>query len=314
MSQVVLNPGPYALSLSGGGSKGAYTVGVIKYIWEVLQARDIRIVVGTSTGALIAAKLGVTLATGDPVHLMELEKIYRSVTTGNILQPNQAIAHSLAGEEGGLLYAILTDGDAAYSSKPLDILLKKFITPAAWKKVIAANDRLTIGFSVVDIEAGKQKLVTNVSHPDHTYLHRALVASASMPFLMPPVKLPGEDGRFVDGGIIDYNPVERIPELSDLRGIQQILAVNLEKAEDDRVVKVKTVMDILVRLLDVLSHQVGVEDIQNAEAKTGIPISLVEPKEHIEMDSLTFEQPAMSDLVDRGFRDAADLISLAPSV
>ena len=79
-------PRRHALVLSGGGAKGAFQVGVLKYLYEQRQFSP-TIITGTSVGSLNAAKL----AEG-PGAMRQLERLWRSIK-GNqdIYEANPAI-------------------------------------------------------------------------------------------------------------------------------------------------------------------------------------------------------------------------------
>ena len=48
-----------AIVISGGGSKGAFAVGVLKRLFEVYPNLDFDMIVGTSTGSLMAPLLAM---------------------------------------------------------------------------------------------------------------------------------------------------------------------------------------------------------------------------------------------------------------
>src|SRR5947209_18039213 len=67
-----------ALVISGGGSKGAFAVGVLKTLLSTYPHLDFDIFVGTSAGALI-----VTLASLGEIDL--LEQVYTTTSTADII-------------------------------------------------------------------------------------------------------------------------------------------------------------------------------------------------------------------------------------
>ena len=74
---------PIAFVLSGGGSQGSFEVGVLRYLYDDLNVRP-AILVGSSVGAIIAAKL----AEGDDVEagtraIDELEAIWRGLASNS---------------------------------------------------------------------------------------------------------------------------------------------------------------------------------------------------------------------------------------
>lgn len=72
---------PIAFVLSGGGSQGSFEVGVLRYLYDDLKVRP-AILVGSSVGAIIAAKLaeGDDEATGRRA-IDEVEAVFRGLTT-----------------------------------------------------------------------------------------------------------------------------------------------------------------------------------------------------------------------------------------
>ena len=74
---------PIAFVLSGGGSQGSFEVGVLRYLYDDVGLRP-SILVGSSVGAIIAAKLaeGDDEATGRRA-LDELEAIWRGLTSNH---------------------------------------------------------------------------------------------------------------------------------------------------------------------------------------------------------------------------------------
>lgn len=72
---------PIAFALSGGGSQGSFQVGVLRYLYDDLKVRP-AILVGSSVGAIIAAKLaeGDDEATGRRA-IDEVEAVFRGLQT-----------------------------------------------------------------------------------------------------------------------------------------------------------------------------------------------------------------------------------------
>src|SRR5829696_6024104 len=99
-----------ALVISGGGSKGAFAVGVIKHLSENFPEIDFDIFVGTSTGSLI-----VPLAASGQVQL--LQQLYTSVTTDDVVIKGNVIERFL-------------HSDALFDTQPLANLIKQYINDA----------------------------------------------------------------------------------------------------------------------------------------------------------------------------------------
>src|ERR1700750_501901 len=69
-----------ALVVSGGGSKGAFAVGAVKYLM-LERGLEVDVLAGASTGALVTALIAAKWKDALP----PLETEYTTVTTGDIL-------------------------------------------------------------------------------------------------------------------------------------------------------------------------------------------------------------------------------------
>ena len=269
---IIPENGPYALTLSGGGSKGAYTAGVLQFLAEVRKLRDFRAIYGTSTGALAGAAFAIFAATGDIKYLANLLHIYRTVKQQDILRLRHSLAQSIGGEVGSLLAAAIAGDVSINDATPLKKLLDKFIPPKAWEILIEAGQRtsspLEVGFCTVNLKTSESIIVTNRSHPDPKILANALWASSAQPVLMQPVDILGDgDTHWVDGGLQDYNPIGKLFE-SDLidESVSAIISINLDnptpKASKD---DYKDIGGIFFRTIEVLVNSVFGNDIKNAQ-------------------------------------------------
>ena len=179
------------LVLSGGGVNGAYTAGVLKG-WTASGTRpQFDVVTGISTGALIAP-----LAFLGPEYDGELERLYTSIRQENVFRPR-------------LLWL-----DSLVSSKPLEQQIAARATPKILQEIAEAHRRgrrLYVGTTNLD----KKKLVVwdmgaiaaRNSAESRSLFQRVLLASCSIPGLLPPVPIDIEiDGKqftelHVDGGV-----------------------------------------------------------------------------------------------------------------
>jgi predicted acylesterase/phospholipase RssA len=163
------------LALSGGGSHGAYTAGVLTG-WTASGVRpEFDVVTGVSTGALIAP-----LAFLGPAHDPEIEAIYTNTIARDVYR-----WHSLP----RLLWS-----DSAANSTPLRHLIESVVTPEVIDQIAAAHRagrRLYVGTTDLDT---KRQVVWDMgaiaagTDPEKRDLFcRVLLASASVPGLMPPV-------------------------------------------------------------------------------------------------------------------------------
>lgn len=82
--------GKKALVISGGGCKGAFAVGVLKYIFEIFPELKFDIICGTSTGSLMIPSIAV----GNIPHL---EDMYTNVITPQIVKKENCLLQQKTG-------------------------------------------------------------------------------------------------------------------------------------------------------------------------------------------------------------------------
>ena len=184
------------LVLSSGGDGGAFSAGLLVG-WSAAGNRPkFSFVTGISTGALIApfAFLG-------PDYDDTLKYIYTNISTKNVYRLN-------------VLGALFSDATA--DSAPLAELIERYIDDALLKRIAEeySNGRLLlIGTTNLDARLPvmwNMGAIASSKHPEAPNLFRKiLLASASVPSLLPPVMIEVESSgavyheMHVDGGITE---------------------------------------------------------------------------------------------------------------
>jgi predicted acylesterase/phospholipase RssA len=317
------------LALSGGGSKGAFTVGALKVVRQQLGVTQFPVISGTSTGSLV----GTMLAVDDWAALVD---VYSNVKTKNIVNPNYALVAGIAGPEAVLFAAAVLGGRSIFDTTALRMTVRANVDFQAIKK--AFPETLLI-YNTVDLQTGQAATFNNRDH-SATMLQDALLASASMPVLMDPIDitLGGETHQHVDGGVREFIPLAAVFD-SDV-DVDYILAIATApiaaKKRKDRYDKIT---DILARTIDLMDTEVGLNDYMGAlqydvmlgmvdnatgggvsktallkgvpspvakslKDKRSVPVVLIAPDDHFEMDSLTFESGPMRDAMALGVASA----------
>ncbi|UCC84459.1 MAG: patatin-like phospholipase family protein, partial [Gemmatimonadota bacterium] len=246
-----------ALVLSGGGSKGAFSVGAIEYMIDH-RGLSFDIVTGTSTGALISP---LVAAGGD--EWRALKEIYTSVKTGDVIVRRR-------------LHSII-NSISVYKTDPLTKLIKQYLTPERVEMILQSQTMMFI--TGVCLQTGRlcyfqtgprdgvtDKLSTIERIRDFDGLARAILASANQPVLTPPVKIPKSGSplrQFVDGGVKEYAPFK----IAIDNGATDIYAVLLSPAPEGRrkeTGEYRKVVPILVRTIDMLVDDVAENDLKVA--------------------------------------------------
>lgn len=191
------------IALSGGGSNGAFTAGLMKGWSERGDRPDFEVVTGVSTGALAAPFVFLGSDYDD-----ELAEAYTGGAASNLLQPQGL---------GALV------GSGIYRPEPLRALIERYVDPALLRAVAAeyAKGRvLLVATTDVDSQRGvswDMGAIATQASPEALALFRdVLVASASIPGAFPPVLIPSNSAGLVfeemhvDGSVT--TPFLAIPE------------------------------------------------------------------------------------------------------
>lgn len=198
-----------ALVLSGGGSRGAYEIGV----WRALGELDERFEM--VTGASVGAINGAVVTQGS----FELaERLWRELETSRVFEI--ALDESMPAKKKWFFAvrafsrAALRQGGAG--AKPLERLLRSYIDEEAVR-------RSPVDFGVVTVQLGGMKplYIWKNEMPRGRLIDYLLASSA----LFPAVKaheIAGE--KYIDGGFHDAMPIRMALD----RGADRVIAVNIE--------------------------------------------------------------------------------------
>ncbi|HEY8279364.1 MAG TPA: patatin-like phospholipase family protein [Bdellovibrionota bacterium] len=226
-----------ALVLTGGGARGAYQAGVLKYIAENFPEARFETLVGSSSGAINVAGLasfGGGVAEAGPYvaslwSQLEMNQVFRT----DFL--------SLAGIGLRWLYDVTFGGlvgrPAAHylvDTRPLRKLLTRIYRPEGVREALAAGKLKNVAVSATEVYTGN--LVTFVQSLSCRPWHRArrhavctditvdhILASAAIPLLFPSVLVGNR--QYVDGCIRSTSPLGPATRL----GAEKILAVGVRR-------------------------------------------------------------------------------------
>jgi len=174
-----------AFVLAGGGHLGAYQVGMVRALLEHEIAPGV--VVGTSVGAINGAAIAA-----DP----SLDTAKRLEEVWLNLDSEPVFARSLFGDAARLLKR----RTHLQPSEPLRELIERMLPARTFEE-------LAVRFECVAacIERAAEHWFSSGPLID------AVMASAALPGVLPPVEIGGE--HFVDGGIVNSVPIERAVQL-----------------------------------------------------------------------------------------------------
>lgn len=281
------------LVLSGGGSHGAYQVGVLKRLIEVGKSWDV--IAGVSVGALNGTYLAMHNKQDIRAGIAELESIWLGIKgTEDVIKPwapwifNYIPAYFIG---------------ALNSTKPLlKIIQSKFNEEA-----LRASD--------VDMRVGTVALCDGKFHTikkDVKDFHLWVLASSSMPVVMPPVKLNGD--KWVDGGVRNQTPLVSIMDVvKDCADRGEAVEVDViltgpthaevlrEKPEN-----VRNLMQIALRCAQIAIDEIYLTDMELL--KGVVNVTIYEPST-ILIDSMEFPPLSIRTMIQTGYEETLQRLS-----
>lgn len=330
-----------ALVISGGGAKGAFAVGVLKYIHSKYRKTGwFAITGGTSTGALISP-MAALMAALDPMGSQALEtlrQLYTTVGTPDILKKKK-------------IFKVVKHPDSLYESDPLNNLLHRHFR-REWFEWLQKRKAPKCYVVYTNFQTG-QKVTASPRDKGMTWQRfiQAMLASASVPVVMEATMI-NKDVCY-DGGVRDLLPFGKAIEM----GAETIVPIFLdpEKFTETRN-NFKRMDKILLRTLDIMKDETGRNDYEMAnlinigiQAKQGLfeafagdlsalkklkktfnkkefaplfgpekrlikIITGLRPDEPLTEDSLTFNHTKMTQWVDWGEQKAREILKESPFI
>lgn len=285
-----------ALVLSGGGSKGAFQVGVLKR-WMGDLGLDYDVLCGVSVGAINVAGLALTPKGNPTLAAQKLEEFWLSKVTGTSAIYKRWFPF---GRLHGLWKGSL------YDSSPLVKLIKENLKGV---DVASCDRRLAVG--AVCLDTGEYEFGTeaDADFPDW------VAASASYPVFFTPVVVKGK--LYSDGGIVNVTPLGRAISM----GADEIDVVMCSDpfSRDPWVTSKKSaVPHQMIRTLSLMSNEVSRSDIEEVGLKNSladigadykkVSIRVVVPSTPLEVDSLSFDKGNVKRMIEQGYRDADSFV------
>ena len=210
-----------ALVLSGGGSKGAYEIGVYKALKKL--GKDIKIVTGTSIGAIN----GVFVAQRD---LKGALKFWNRVNFKTIYDENEFPPI----EEEKLSKVYLQYAKGFINEGGLDIYKMKEMFKDFFKPYSFFNSNIDYGLVTYNLTKRKPVLITKKNLTEKNIKDYVLASASCYPAFKPYLI---NDEMHVDGGYYDNLPINLAIDL----GATEVIAVDLRAIGFKKNIKDKTV-------------------------------------------------------------------------
>jgi NTE family protein len=240
-----------ALVISGGGSKGAFAVGILKNLAANFPDISFDIFVGTSTGSLIAPFASLN-------RIDILEQLYTSITTDRVITKGNVVTRLLG-------------SNSLFDATPLGNLIQQYYDDGLCNQVFQSGKQVffattclqtaqSVNFSTTDAPIVSDYEIIKLNNPDE--MRRAVMGSACQPVFMQPIEV--KKGavplrQYVDGGVKEYAGIQ----LAIDAGADEIYAILLQPEKKDPVeTTFNDTFSILERTIDIFTAGVGYNDIR----------------------------------------------------
>jgi NTE family protein len=266
-----------ALILSGGGARGAYEIGVWKYLCEMKWRPDL--ICGSSVGAINGAAITAGLA------LSDLIMLWKSIERGKVFRVSV---------RKRIMNFILGKGFTSYmDTRPL----RTFLESALDVDRIRKSD-IELVIAAVNIRSSEIAYFNNSSiGTDH------IMASSAIPLLFPWQLIEGMP--YWDGGVMANTPIAPAME----RQAREIIVVLLSPVGDAELPLPKTQREAVERLFEhtlIGSYQAFRSAWPRTMAGEGkLRIATVAPEKMLGFHSLLdFSKKQSDELIAAGYEDA----------
>jgi NTE family protein len=274
-----------ALVLSGGGVKGAHSVGMLRHILGELKVKY-DIFCGVSVGAINCAFLAQYPTGAEVEASAKLTELWDNLSTKDIYK-----RWPFWGRIAGIWKPSI------YDSSPLSDLLRTHIDI---NKIRESGKHVTVG--TVSITSGKYTIFDHLS--DH-FLD-AVIASASFPGMLTPVSFLGQ--LWTDGGIKEQSSIMKAIEL----GAHTVdVVITSPQTRINHFLKKPNSAQVLKRSFDLATDKITSNDIEKSDfynrmISDGKPvhINILRPDYNLTEDVLDFDPAKIKEMMEKGYIDA----------
>lgn len=257
------------LVLAGGGVRGAYEVGVLRYLLHDLEIH-FDVIAGVSVGALNAAVLSQFNKGQEKQAYLALESIWLSIRNKDVYRPHFPLG----------IFQMPFMG-SVYDTSPLKNTIEKHISPY----LIHQSDKTFI-IGATDY-AGQFK---EFRREDYNVLE-AIRASAAIPILFPPVMV--NNTYYMDGGVKEIVPVISIVK----HGCNDILTIiPSPKIPTGKIVKKPNLKESITRAVDI--------SLSVIDDKNFFDHPIIRPGHTLTTNALDFNSDLIKSMIAQGYQDA----------
>ena len=283
------------LAISGGGAYGAYAGGILQYLIDD-KGNDYDLVVGTSTGALIAP-----LAAMNKIDL--LKRAYTNVTNEDIYNVNPFVIENgkvKSIKTWNAIWRILQGKESLGETKRLRETIENFLPEKIYRQLQETEKQVLV--AVTNLNKQRVEYKANYLNGREDFMDW-MWASACVPVFMSLVEKDGAD--YVDGGLVDHNPIHLLFE----RSCKSIDAIMLRpKMKVPNFSQNKNILNVIMHSIGTMVHEISQDDAEIAELmalKYDVEINFYYMPEELTSNSFVFNKKEMTQWWEHGYQIAS---------
>lgn len=279
-----------ALVLSGGGSKGAFEVGVLQRLMGDQQI-EYDLLCGISVGAINAAYLAQTPLGQPREAVAKLRSVWDTVTNDKVRKDWCPL---------GKVEALFKP--SVYDSSPLH----RWIRAGLDADAVRASGR-TLRILAVSLGSGEPFVATEAT-PD---LASWVIASSAFPVMFTPASIGGD--LWTDGGLRSVTPLGEAIRAGAPEVDVVLCSDPFAKSPFDPR-GAHAIPQLLLRSIDVMNDEVSRADLRIAGLKNDlselkpeyrkVKIRLFQPRQPLPFDSLDFDPAHIAQMIAEGYRQS----------
>ncbi|MFC5409071.1 patatin-like phospholipase family protein [Larkinella bovis] len=297
-----------ALVLGGGSLKGAFQAGAIQAVLEA--GFEPEAIYGISVGSLNAVFLvheaGKQFAEHGTINWPKVGRHLIEFWIRNITRPED-----VAEIRSRLLMGyntVMSRFDGLLDNTPLQNLIKEAI-----KLPTLVNSPIRLKVGAVDIIHGDMVYVDNEDPAILDYV----IASSSLPFLMPAVCIGGDrEKMFLDGGLREVAPLREA--IDDGANELVCVACHAKRIFTEKF-NYRNLLNLVERVKDITVNQIVNNDIAWAERWVEreklrgkeMHLTLVRPQEPLYLNLMKFSSEDIGRLIVQGYENATEVLRTA---
>lgn len=302
----IVNSKAWGLSIAGGGALIGYLAGAVRALLDNASHRaGLRLIYGSSAGALVGAKAAQAVAADKIEPLQQLCHACLQITPASFI--------GLEGPSWGSLISCVTRLLAAPSTTKrgggwgLEPIVRREMTAADWRQLVRAAKRkrhpVELGICITRARTLEAAIVgTGGDHPP-TVLHRALVASATIPGLFPAVPVFGDPSDcYIDGCVVDLNPSALLASHPIAGELEGVVLVSAAPVRDPFAPLRQPVHSVGQRIGQWVSGEPRLMEPRS------IPVVRIGPAARLPLAPLDFDPPRIWPVMEYGFTQLQELL------